>query len=259
VIDTSKLYTEAEWGTVLNLTRIQETAAQRLASYAEYLQSEGIKVKTAITVGPLVSEVIRIAQEEDVSLIVTGRQKRSILGELFVGSSTDRVIRRATVPVLVTKYHTVKEIEGEVTEEFCRNMFRKILFPVDWSPWTERTKEYFPLLRQVGASEVVIVHVLEDPLIEAKYVTQRTQEMIEERNRALESPKQELVGSGFQAKTYLLEGGRAYHAINRIATKEDVSMILMGSHGKGFVEETLWGSVSQRVVEYSEKPVLVVK
>jgi nucleotide-binding universal stress UspA family protein len=259
VIDTSKLYTEAEWGIVLNLTRIQETAAARLASYEEYLQSEGIKVRTVITVGPLVSEIDRISQEEQVSLIVAGRQKRSILGELFVGSTTDRIIRKATMPVLVAKYHTVKEIEGELVEQFCLNMFRKILFPVDWSAWTERTKEYLPLLRQAGASEIVIVHVVENLVIEAKYMTEKTQEMIGERMEKLESLKQELQASGFQAKAYLLERGRAYREINRIATEEGVSMIVMGSHGKGFVEETLWGSVSQRVVEYSEKPVLVVK
>jgi len=36
-------------------------------------------------------------------------------------------------------------------------------------------------------------------------------------------------------------------------------LIVMGSHGKGFTEVIFWGSVSQRVVEYSEKTVLVVK
>ena len=53
--------------------------------------------------------------------------------------------------------------------------------------------------------------------------------------------------------------GTPYREINRLATEEDVSLIVIGSHGMGFVEGMLWGSVSQKVVEYSEKPVLVVK
>jgi nucleotide-binding universal stress UspA family protein len=259
VIDTDRLHSEADWGIAINLTRIQETATERLASHAEYLRSEGIKVKTMIATGPLAPQIIRTAEEEQISLIAAGRQKRSLLGELFIGSTTDRIIRKASMPVLVAKFHTVKAIEGEVIEHFCINMFQKILFPVDWSPWTERTKAYFPLLRQLGASEVIVVHVVEGLVIEAKYMTQQTQDDIEERMAKLESLKQELQTSGFQTKAYLLERGRAYREINRIATEEDVSMIVMGSHGKGFVEETLWGSVSQRVVEYSEKPVLVVK
>jgi len=53
--------------------------------------------------------------------------------------------------------------------------------------------------------------------------------------------------------------GEPYREIIRTATEEDVSLIVMGSHRKGFVRGILWGNVSQRVVEYSEKPVLVVK
>jgi nucleotide-binding universal stress UspA family protein len=33
----------------------------------------------------------------------------------------------------------------------------------------------------------------------------------------------------------------------------------MGSHGKGFIKGVLLGSVSQRVVEYSDKSVFIIK
>jgi nucleotide-binding universal stress UspA family protein len=259
VIDAGKLYREADWGLSINLARIEKIAAERLVSYAEYLRAEGIKVIPAITVGPVVPEIVSVAKKEKVSLIVAGRHKRSALGELFIGSTTDRIVRKATIPVLVAKYHTLKRIEEEVIEHFCLNMFRKILLPVDWSPWTERAKEYLPLLRRVGASEVIAVHVVEDLVIEAKYMNDKTQEEIEQRMERLESLREELLADGFLARAFLLEGGAAYREINRIATEEDVSMIVMGIHGKGFIEQVFWGSVCQRVVEYSEKPVLVVK
>lgn len=259
VIDIDKAYSRADWGGIVNLTSIREAATERLTSYAEYLQSEGINVRSSIVTGPLVSEVMRIGQEEGVSLIVAGRQKRSLLGDLFIGSTTDRIIRNASVPVLVTKYYTIKEVAGEVIERFCLNMFQKVLYAVDWSPWTERAEEYLPSLQQMGASEVVIVHVADDLVKRSALRKDQTQEPIEVRKEKLNSLEQELRAKGFQAKAYLLEEGRPYQGINRIATEEDVSLIIMGSQGKGHVEGILWGSVSQRVVEYGEKPVLVVK
>jgi len=259
VVDLEKLYSTLEWGNAINLDGIKEQSVGRLNSYIECLGSEGITARPVVAEGNVVPEIMKTAARLEASLIGAGRQKRNVLGELFIGSTTDRIIRRSHIPVLVSKYHALTEIGGEVIERFCLNMFRKVLLPVDWSPWTERAKEYLPFLQQVGASEVIILHVADGLAIEAKYMTEKTQETIREGTAKLETLKQELQASGFHAEAHLLEGGRAYQEINRMATKEDVSMIVMGSHGKGFPVETIWGSVSQRVVEYSEKPVLVVK
>jgi nucleotide-binding universal stress UspA family protein len=259
VIDIDKAYSRADWGGIVNLTTIHENATEQLSSYAEYLRSEGINVRSTVVTGPLVSEIIRIGQEEAVSLIVAGRQKRSRLGDLFIGSTTDEIIRQAAVPVLVTRCHTLTEIEGEVVERFCVNMFQKVLYAVDWSPSTERAEEYLPLLQQLGASEIIIVHIADDLVKKSALRNDETPEPIDVRTEKLGSLERELQEKGLQAKAYLLEEGNPHQAINRIATEEDVSLIIMGSQGKGFVEGILGGSVSQRVVKRSEKPVLVVK
>lgn len=245
VIETESLLIIRDSGLPIDFDRIRDSAQRKMSTYAEYLKAEGITVKTKIVEGSLVPEILKAADEEDVSLIVAGRQKRDILGELFVGSTTDRIIRRSDVPVLVAKYHVLKETAGETTEQYCTNMFRKILYPTDWSSSAERAKQYIPLLRKVGASEIIVVHILETDFDLG----------IKEKLGAL---KQEFQSEGFTVLVQLLKG-KPYAEINRIATEEDVSLIVMGSHGKGFTGVIFWGSVSQRVVEYSEKPVLVVK
>jgi len=245
VIETESLLIIRDSGLPLDFDRIRDSAQRKMGTYAEYLKAEGIAVKTKIVKGSLVPEILKVAGEENVSLIVAGRQKRDILGELFVGSATDRIIRKSAVPVLVAKYHVLKETAGETTEQYCTNMFRKILYPTDWSSSAERAKQYIPALHRVGASEIIIMHVLETEFDLG----------IKEKLSAL---KQEFQSQGFKVSVQLLKG-KPYGEINRIATEEDVSLIVMGSHGKGFIEGILWGSVSQRVVEYSEKPVFVVK
>jgi nucleotide-binding universal stress UspA family protein len=245
VIETESLLILRESGFPVDFDRFRDSAQKEMDSFAEYLKAEGIAVKTKIVKGSLLPEILKAAVEENVSLIVAGRQKRDILGELFVGSTTDRIIRKSAVPVLVAKYHVLKETAGETTEQYCTNMFRKILYPTDWSSSAERAKQYIPVLHKVGASEIIVVHVLETDFDLG----------IKEKLGAL---KQEFQSQGFKVSVQLLKG-KPYMEINRIATEEDVSLIVMGSHGKGFMEVVFWGSVSQRVVEYSEKPVLVVK
>ncbi|MDX2498813.1 MAG: universal stress protein, partial [Desulfobacterales bacterium] len=41
--------------------------------------------------------------------------------------------------------------------------------------------------------------------------------------------------------------------------KEDISIIVIGSHGKSDLEEMLLGSVSENIIRKCKKPVLVVK
>lgn len=254
-----KLFSQGELGIVVNLTKIQEAASERLSSYSEYLASKGVEGRIAVAAGPLVSEIIRIAQEERASLIVTGRRQRGLLGDLFIGSTTDRIINESPIPVLVMGHQASNEIKGEAIEQVCHRMFRKILFALDWSPETERATEYLQAFGQMEASEVIIVHVVESREPEADQMTAGAQETIETRKEKLESFNQALRENGFNSKAFLIHGDRSYDEINRIASEESVSIIVMGSRGKGLKDRILRGSVSQRVLEDSEKPVLVVR
>jgi len=260
VIDTDSLYSEIDGAVVLNLDLIKKEANKRLDSYATYLSDEGLASKPLVANGRLLSEIMRVTTEESVSLIVAGREKRGILGELFVGSTTHGIIRKSTVPVLVAKHHTIREIGGQVQERFCTDMFRKILYPTDWSACAERAKEYLRPFRQVGASEVIVAHVTDDGLTEVEFVTEGIREQWKaESEERLKNLEKELAQWGFRVRTFLIRNGQPYQNIVELASDVDASLIVMGSHGRGFVAQTIWGSVSQRVAEHSEKPVLVVK
>jgi nucleotide-binding universal stress UspA family protein len=252
VINTEALYQEAEHGIPINQDWLRTIATKRFAPFSEYLKSAGIRASTEITLGPVVAKIISTAIEKAVSLIVAGRQKRNVAGDLYTGPVTNGVIRKANVPVLVTKHQTMQEMNGQVGDRSNTQLFKKILYPTDWSTYSKRAKEFLPDLHKLGASEVVIVHVMEDFREAAeKEVESRARENIENLARELQS-------CGFSVKSHIVQG-KSYCEIMRIASEENASLIVIGSQGKGFVKGILWGSVSQRVVEYSEKPVLVVK
>ncbi|MBR1580872.1 MAG: universal stress protein [Selenomonadaceae bacterium] len=56
-----------------------------------------------------------------------------------------------------------------------------------------------------------------------------------------------------------VETGIIYKAILKVAEAEGSDMIIMGSRGLGLFKGALLGSVSQKVVEHSKIPVMVIK
>ena len=56
-----------------------------------------------------------------------------------------------------------------------------------------------------------------------------------------------------------LEKGNISKAVLRIAEQESSDLIIMGSRGLGLFQGALLGSVSQKVVEESPVPVMVIK
>jgi nucleotide-binding universal stress UspA family protein len=257
VIETEPSYGGLRWGVDAEL--VEREASERLDRYAQYLRSQAIASKTRVNRGGLLSEVMRVAAEERVSLIAVGREKKPILGELFHSSSIPGIIRKSRIPVLIADYHTIKETEGQIREFYCSDIFRKILYPTDWSECAERAKKYLEPLRRPG-TELLIVHVSENWFTETEYVKESVREELRNKSEAkLKALETELAESGFRVESLLLEGKIVHQGITELALEADVSLIIMGSHGKGFIAESLWGSVSHRVVEFSEKPVLIVK
>jgi nucleotide-binding universal stress UspA family protein len=198
-----------------------------------------------------------VAEEENVSLIVAGRERKGILDEVFVGSITDKIIRHGRKPVYIPKYPGTYGADRETGEALCRNPFRKILYPTDWSDCARAALDYVRQFRNAGVEEVVVAHIMD-----AKAMKLQPEEKFREFERIdeekLAQVKQTLEKEGFQVSTRLCVGNpRA--ALITLAKTADVSLIVMGSHGKGRTEGILWGSVSRNVAEYSDRPILVIK
>lgn len=229
----------------------------KLTEAAAIVEAAGIKVKKRIELGVPYQEILRVAGEEKVDLIVAGRERKGFLGEIFVGSITDKIIRHGATPVYIPKYPGVYGADPKTCEAFCRNPFRKILYPTDWSDCALKALDYVKQFRNAGVEEVVVAHIMDEKAMklqpEEKF---RGFERIDEKKLA--QVKEQLEREGFKVSTRLCVGNpRA--ALITLAKSADVSLIVMGSHGKGRTEGILWGSVSRNVAEYSDRPVLIVK
>ncbi len=258
VIDISKLPMDKYEGYHPDdVKRLTEIADLKMAEAIKIIEDAGIRAKKIITVGVPYREILKISKEEKVSLIVSGRQKRGVFGEIFIGSNTDKVIRYGDIPVYIPKYPAIFGSDKEACRRFCERFFSRVLYPTDWSDCARTALNYLKGLKDAGVEEIIVVHIMDEKAMRLQ-PPDKVKEFERVDREKLDLVRQELEEVGFKVKTRI-NIGKASADIIRIAREEDVSLIVMGSHGKGYVEGILWGSVSRNVVEYSDRPVLLIK
>jgi nucleotide-binding universal stress UspA family protein len=86
----------------LKKIRMEETQ-KHLQKVAKELTEAGLKVKLRIETGIPMREILKVEKEEAVSAIVIGSHGLSNLQEMFLGSVSEKVIRRSKTPVFVIK------------------------------------------------------------------------------------------------------------------------------------------------------------
>ena len=150
-------------------------------------------------------------------------------------------------------------------------LFEKVLYSTDFSPLAEYALDYVKKLKEAGAKEVIVVHVVDDLSIELpdgadllrekelfKILPEVDQEYVTSIVERLEAIKQELEKKELSVKLYL-KYGNIPRQIVKVADKESVKLIVMGAHGKGLLTEIILGSVSTDVIRNANCPVLIVK
>jgi nucleotide-binding universal stress UspA family protein len=144
-------------------------------------------------------------------------------------------------------------------------MFEKILYPVDFSDVSIKALSVVTQLKEAGAKEVVILHVIDSRFFDAmawyshkKNLQEIGRDLEQEAKRQVKAIEQELNENGFTVKTRIVKGVPS-SAILRVEKEENVSAIVIGSHGMSNLEEMLIGSVSEKVIRKARGLVLVVK
>ena len=79
------------------IAKAQDTAQELVLE----LQAAGIEAEPDVLEGPAGDALLRVAETRDADLVVVGRRGRGLIAGLLLGSTSEYVVRRAKVPVLV--------------------------------------------------------------------------------------------------------------------------------------------------------------
>ena len=143
-------------------------------------------------------------------------------------------------------------------------MFRKILYPTDFSDRSKKALTYLTQLKAAGTEEVVILHVVDTRNLHIPEIFSMLDLSLLGEKQAAAAAKEakkiagKLNDAGIKT-TIRIEKGIPFQEILRVEKEEVVSLVVIGSHGASNVEQMLLGSVSEKVIRKSKAPVLVVK
>ncbi len=110
-----------------------------------------------VAVGKPPVEILRVARERSCDLIVMSSHGLTGARKFFFGSTTERVLRETSVPVLITPPAN----PGPIHVEDARRLLGRIIVPVDLSPASLHQTQIARGLAEALDLPLVLVHVIE--------------------------------------------------------------------------------------------------
>lgn len=222
----------------------------------------GIKAETDLILGSPAEKIIEIAQTKKSNLIVLGAKGlRATLG-ILLGGVAQQVVEYAHGPVLVVRapYQGLRRIllvtDGSITSQYAARYLGK-----------------FPLPEK---ADVRVMHVIPPPqpllTMEPYMGSWNTiyvpipvqgeavlQERVERKGHALLKRTCDLLQRHGVSSTPVLKQGDAATEIIEYVKSNEIDLIVAGSRGLSEFQGWWMGSVSRKLVHYSNCSVLIVK
>jgi len=236
--------------------QIKEYIEGTLGKHRDILEKQGFATTVQAVPGLAQVEVPRVAQKEGCSLIVVGSHGHNLGSEILLGGVASAVIHNASRPVLILRLTTADDGQPACVGGKC-DFLDHVLFPTDFSDNAEQAFAYVRSLVKSGARRVTLLHV-QDKTKLGKHLEHRLEEFNEIDKARLERLKVRLERTRRVDVRIDIPYGAPTAEILEHARVGRASLVVMGSHGRGFVSELFLGSVSHNVARHAEAPVLLI-
>jgi nucleotide-binding universal stress UspA family protein len=137
----------------------------------------------------------------------------------------------------------------------------RILFPTDFSVYSEKAREYALYLGEKLSAAIYILHAIEPldyPDIDEE-VKKFYKELEVAMEKKIEEERQIFEKKGLRVEKNIVIGSR-WRVINTFAKEKSIDLIIMGSHGlKTETGQLAIGTTSHKVTFSSPCPVLIVR
>jgi nucleotide-binding universal stress UspA family protein len=210
----------------------------------------GLTIEYHVRIGVPDAELIAACVEARGDLLTVGARKRGGLGDLLLGSTAERVLRKANVPVLVAR-RTLPE------KPTC------ILAPTDFSEASRTALEEAVALARRWKARLVLLHVIE-PIVQAYgwatdlaggeiYVIE-PEELQPEWDALIAAL--DLTGVIWEQQTVK---GEVTSTVTAAAQSVKADLVVMGTHGRTGLTHALLGSVAEGVARSADTSVLTIR
>ncbi len=221
---------------------LEQARAQLAAVLSDAVPPEALNT-LAVRLGSAPQVLKDVAADRGAELIVLGGKQHSVLGRWLGGSTSLDVARTTDVPLFVTAGPALA--------------IRRVLVAVDLSGAAQPTLAAAERYAELFGAELRALSVHEPipviPEVTPPYEATQYYAMAEE---LLERDVWPLIRAAGAEK--IVRHGMAVETILREATDWRADLLVVGSHGKGWAERMLVGSVTERLLNHLPTSLLVV-
>lgn len=234
---------------------IVDIARERLAQLVELERGDGTKIESIVRQGQPGACLVELVEEQGADLLVVGTRGLCGLKHLALGSTAEYVVRRCPCPVLTV----------HPEDRLLRDSIENVVLPTDLSSSAADAAEYFmSLFGPWERPQVFLVYADEMPpylegfrheSLKARNQPDVIRENIEEK---LAPVADRLRAADFPVEVAVLDGDPVTVTTD-LAKECDADLVLLSTHGRSALLNTLLGRTAQRIVQHAPCPVLTVR
>jgi len=223
----------------------REMYEDMLSSRAEQLRGEGFMVRTHLETGQPARRIVDYTEDKEADLILMASRGHNLLQRLLLGSTATEVMRTTTVPVLLDRIEPAGDEAEARCAGICDKKFRRPLLATDLSDSADGAEAAaLDLTEQAESAVFMTVRDAQDSDASVEAVREEL-EALAERAACLTTVRVE-------------QSRKAPTAIADVAEVEDSTVVVVGKHGRGYLEEQVVGSTADALVKRARRPVLMV-
>lgn len=213
----------------------------KLNILAEELKKYEINTESKVVFGRLIESIKEVIKNEKACAVIGFKT------HITRPSTSERILKGLTIPVLIVKVKEFKEINPEAIN------IKKVLCPVDFSSYSLRALETAKEISDKLSAELKVIHVI--PEKKVKGIIEETSEV----EKYLLYLKEEAI-----EKIQKIDKSLQYEVVSGIPSEEilkksnDIDLIVIGSKGRSYTEAIIIGSVTESVIKNSTKPILLI-
>jgi nucleotide-binding universal stress UspA family protein len=230
--------------------KLRADARQQLQQFVKTHSCREVQPQCEVQDGIAADLILGFGDAKAVNLIVMGTHGLRGIDRLAVGSTTEKVLRKARCPVLAVRKpaHAFAPSGGEPDPV----QLKRILYCTDFSDNSEQAFDHAISLAAEYKAELTALHVLED-LPSSADIESETAKVFERLEKRI-SPSASKNGMTKAA----VRIGKAYQQIIELALESRTDLVVMGVRGRSALDLAVFGSTTYRVVQLGPCPVLVV-
>ena len=233
-------------------SRVEQSARAQVMDIMSHCET--VEWELRIAIGYPAKEILQIVGDSQAELAVAATHTRSGLERLLLGSVSRKLMHSLTIPFII--------VPGDMPLEQLERNLDSVLIACDFSPDSAGAVHWGIDFSQAFGAKLTLATVIEPSQLAQllKLDPQKERGLAADFQNELRQKLRAAIPEDYQDQPFesVILAGQPHEEINKYAILNHVDLIVMGVRGRGFLENILVGSTTDRLIRLGQFPVMAV-